>query len=427
MTPEPAARPSRRRHPPKQKHERVMASDILAGLRVLDLTQNVAGPFCTQILADLGAEVVKVERPGSGDDTRAWLPPEIGGESATFLALNRGKKSIAVDLSKPRGGDLVRRLADSVDVVIHSLRPASADKMGLGFDGLSERNPRLVYCAISAFGEAGPLRDLPGYDPLMQAFSGIMSITGNDGDAPVRVSVSLVDMGTGMWAAMGILGALLSRSSTGRGMKVEASLLDTSLSWMTVPLAGFFATGREPQKLGSAMAMAAPYQLFRSADGYIFIGAGNDRLFSRVCEALEAPDLAAMPQFGTNEQRVRARAELQVEIEKRTMLRSSRDLVAALRRAGAPCSELNTLSSVVADPQVAASEMIRPLPTRQAEDHKVVASPFRLDGVRPAVGAAPPVLGADGADVLMALGIGLTEIDDLQRDGVLQPAAGDRE
>lgn len=404
-----------------------MASDILAGLRVLDLTQNVAGPFCTQILADLGAEVVKVERPGSGDDTRAWLPPEIGGESATFLALNRGKKSIAIDLSTSRGGELVRRLAGSVDVVIHSLRPASAEKMGIGYESLSASNPKLVYCAISAFGETGPLRDLPGYDPLMQAFSGIMSITGNEGDSPVRVSVSLVDMGTGMWAAMGILSALLARASTGRGMKVQASLLDTSLSWMTVPLAGFFATGREPQKLGSAMAMAAPYQLFRTADGHVFIGAGNDRLFSRVCEALDAPELAAMPQFRTNEQRVRARAALQVEIEERTMLHSSRDLVAALRLAGAPCSELNTLSSVVTDPQVAASEMIRSLPTHEAADHRVVASPFRLDGIRPAADAAPPMLGADAEDVLAALGLDAAEIADLKRNGVLQSAAGERE
>lgn len=404
-----------------------MASGILTGIRVLDLTQNVAGPFCTQILADLGAEVIKVERPEGGDDTRAWLPPEIGGESATFLALNRGKKSIAIDLSTPRGGALVQRLAGSVDVIIHSLRPASADRMGIGYDTLSVGNPRLVYCAISAFGEEGPLRDLPGYDPLIQAFSGIMSITGNEGDAPVRVSVSLIDQGTGMWAAIGILGALLARATGGKGMKVEASLLDTSLSWMTVQLAGFFATGREPQKLGSAMAMAAPYQLFQTADGHIFIGAGNDRLFSRVCHALGAPELLEHPQFRTNALRVHARKALQAEIELLTSRRPTRELVVALRAAGAPCSELNTLSSVVSDPQVAASEMIQPLPARAAGDHRIVALPLRFAGDRPSAAAPPPELGEDTIAALEGLGIGREEIEALLRDGVVRAATTGQE
>ncbi len=378
-----------------------MTADILAGIRVLDLTQNVAGPFCTQILADLGATVIKVERPEGGDDTRAWIPPEIGGESATFLALNRGKHSLAIDLADAKGRTAVVDIAAGVDVVIHSLRPASAVRMGLGFEALSTANPRLVYCAISAFGDTGPLRDLPGYDPLLQAFSGIMSVTGNEGDDPVRVSVSLVDMGTGMWAAIGILGALLKRASSGAGMKVEASLLDTSLSWMTVFVAGFLATGRQPRKLGSAMAMAAPYQLFRTADGNIFIGAGNDRLFARVCEAIGRPELAWDRRFATNRDRVERRVELQAEIEAATGSRSTADLVAALRAVGAPCSELNDIASMLAHEQVAASGMIVPLPTASAPHHKAVATPLRFDGARPFAGSAPPALGSAPAEILV--------------------------
>lgn len=387
-----------------------MAAGILEGVRVLDLTQNVAGPFCTQILADLGASVIKVERPDGGDDTRAWMP-EIGGESVTFLALNRGKQSVAIDLSSAQGREIACRLARTVDVVVHSLRPASAEKMGLGYEALSASNPGLVYCAISAFGSTGPLRDLPGYDPLIQAFSGIMSVTGNEGDEPVRVSVSLVDMGTGMWAATGILAGLLKRAMGGAGTKVEASLLDTSLSWMTTFVAGFLATGQVPKKLGSAMAMAAPYQLFRTADGRIFIGAGNDRLFSRVCEALGRPDLAGDPRFLTNALRVARRAELQAEIEAVTKLRSTSDLVAALRAVGAPCSELNDLSAVLSHEQVEASGMIVPLPTKAASHHRAVSTPLHLDGKRAFADAAPPALGDATRDILAEIGIDVSDLD----------------
>jgi crotonobetainyl-CoA:carnitine CoA-transferase CaiB-like acyl-CoA transferase len=398
-----------------------MTVGILEGVRVLDLTQNVAGPFCTQVLADLGAFVIKVERPHGGDDARTWLPPEIGGESATFLALNRGKSSVAIDLSSPQGREIVARLAETVDVVVHSLRPSSAERMNLGYEALSAKNPRLIYCAISAFGNAGPLRDLPGYDPLIQAFSGIMSVTGNEGDEPVRVSVSLVDMGTGMWAAIGILAGLLKRAMGGAGTKVEASLLDTGLSWMTTFVAGFLATGQVPKKLGSAMAMAAPYQLFRTADGRIFIGAGNDRLFERVCEALGKPDLARDARFLTNKQRVEARAELQTEIEALTLSQSTSHLIAALKAAGAPCSELNDLAAALDHEQVQASGMVIPLPTPRAPHHKAVSTPLRLDGERVFVHAVPPPLGNATSDVLAEIGI---DASDLHRSVTSRDRAG---
>jgi len=396
-----------------------MLSNILSNVRVIDLTQNVAGPFCTQVLGDLGAYVIKVERPGRGDDTRLWQPLEASGQSATFLALNRNKKSICVDLDNPDGVMAVRALVGSADVVIHSMKPGSAEARGLGFDTLGAENPRLVYCAISAFGQVGPLSALPGYDPLMQAFTGIMSSTGNDGEDPVRVGVSLIDMGTGMWATIGILGAILDRARTGRGMMVEASLLDTGVSWMTVFVAGFLATKRLPEKLGSAVAMTAPYELFRSGDGQVFIAAGNDNLFRRVCEGLGEPTLAQDPRFATNALRVENRPGLRQAIEALTGDKPTAAIVAALRRVGAPCSELNDVSQMMAHEQVAAAGMIVDLPVENGPQHKMVAMPLKADGERSTALRAPPALGADTDQALADAGYAADEIAALRRQGAI--------
>jgi crotonobetainyl-CoA:carnitine CoA-transferase CaiB-like acyl-CoA transferase len=396
-----------------------MLGSILAGLRVIDLTQNVAGPFCTQILGDMGADVVKIERPNTGDDIRQWMPPAIGGESSTFLALNRNKKSVCIDISTPEGSDLVRRLAASADVFVQSMRPGSADAHGLGFDSLSAVNPKLIYCAISAFGETGPLAALPGYDPLMQAFTGIMSVTGNDGEAPARVSVSLIDMGTGMWSALGIVAGLLQRVRTGVGMKVSASLLDTGMSWMSVFVASYFATGSLPRKLGSAMAMTAPYEVFRSADGHVFIAAGNDRLFRRVCEALDCTALAEDARFKTNTARVAARSELHDKLEDRTLKHSTSDLVALLRKVGAPCSELNNIAQSLEHEQVKATGIIADLPVRKADGHRVVLTPLLMNDTRSERQDPPPALGAHTDLFLRGLGIDQSEIETLRRRSIV--------
>jgi len=274
-----------------------MLEAIRSGCRVLDLTQNVAGPFCTQILGDLGAEVIKIERPGSGDDARLWKPPEVAGVSTGFAALNRNKKSVCIDLDSAAGQQLVARLAAGADVLVHSLKPGSAEARGLGDEHLRPANPRLVYCAISAFWEVGPMRALPGYDALVQAFTSIMSVSGHEGNEPAHVGVSLIDMGAGMWATMVILAALLRRAGTGECTRVHASLLETGLSWMTVPVANYLATQRLPRKMSSAMAMMAPYELFDSANGKVFIAATNDRLFGRICSAPGCPELAQDPRF----------------------------------------------------------------------------------------------------------------------------------
>jgi crotonobetainyl-CoA:carnitine CoA-transferase CaiB-like acyl-CoA transferase len=394
-----------------------MINDVLKGSRVIDLTQNVAGPYCTQILGDLGADVIKVERPGRGDDTRDWRPPEIGGHSATFLALNRNKKSITLNLDSPEGVTTLRKLIAGADIVIHSMKPGSAEARGLGFDSLRELNSRLLYCAISAFGGVGPLRELPGYDPLMQAFTGIMSTTGHEGEPPVRVGVSLIDIGTGMWAALGILAAYIERTRTGRGALVEASLLETGVTWMTVFVASFLATGRNPRKLGSSTMMTVPYRVYPTADGHVFVAAGNDALFRRVCEGLGCPDLARDSRFATNEARINHRDELDAALEKLVSQKSTKEIVVALRRSGAPCSELNNVGQLLAHEQIEAMQLIQPLPVQGVPDHKVVALPFKLDGKRSDILREPPALGGDTEHVLAEVGVSRSELDRLRDEG----------
>lgn len=396
-----------------------MLEDVLSGYRVIDLTQNVAGPFCTEILGDLGAEVIKIERPGSGDDTRAWRPPEVGGESAVYLALNRNKKSVCIDLDAAAGQALLRKLVATADVLVHSLKPGSAEARGLGDDDLRMGNERLIYCAISAFGEVGSLRSLPGYDPLMQAFTGIMSVTGNPGDDPVRVSVSLIDMGTGLWSALGILAACLQRSRTGMGTRVSASLLETGLSWMTVFVASYLASGKVPQKFGSAMSGMVPYELFRSADGYVFIAAGNDRLFVKVCEALGCPELADDARFLTNPLRVLNRQALHEELERHTQARSTQESVQNLRRAGAPCSEMNDLKQAIEHEQVKAVGMLSELPIPGAPRHQVMALPIAMNHRRSGKLNPPPALGAHTAEVLGSIGCTAQQLEDLRQQGVI--------
>ncbi|VWX49929.1 CaiB/BaiF CoA-transferase family protein [Novosphingobium sp. 9U] len=396
-----------------------MAQGILAGLTVIDLTQNVAGPFCSQALGDLGATIIKVERPGAGDDTRAWSPPSVGRHSSTFLALNRNKSSICIDVDTVEGQRLLGELAATADIFLHSMKPGSAERRGLGWEDLRKINPKLVYAAISAFGSAGPLSSLPGYDPLMQAFTGVMSTTGNEGEDPVRVGVSLIDMGTGMWAAIGILSSLLARVQTGEGANVEASLLDTGVGWMSVFVSNFGASGQVPKKMGSAMAMTVPYELFSAADGSVFIAAGNDRLFAKVCKGLGAPALSEDARFRTNPDRVHHRQELHAELTKLVSSKSVADVVEALRDAGAPCSEMNTVDKMLEHPQIAAAGIVKPLPVADHADHRVVALPVKIDGARGARFEQPPELGADTDSILAALGYDPEQVAALRASGAI--------
>ena len=391
----------------------------LADVLVADLTQNVAGPFCTQILGDMGAEVVKIERTGRGDDARAWAPPYWGEESATFMSVNRNKRSLAVDVKSTEGRAIVERLLARADVFVQSLRAGAVEDLGLGWEQARVLNPRLIYCSVTAFGTEGPLRDRPGYDPLMQAYSGIMSITGHSGAPPARVPVSLVDMGTGLWAATAIVAALRERDRTGRGAHVTTALFDTALAWTVFQTNQYLGTGEVPLPQGSGTAMICPYEAFPGRDAWVMIAAGSDALFRKACEALGVPALAADARFRTNPARVEHRKALVERLSAVTRLLDSAEILARLERAGVPCAPINTLDKILAEPQTEASGMLVPAKHPRLPDYRAVAMPVRWDGERPGVTRVPPLLGEHTSDVLAELGYDAAAIQDLARRHVV--------
>jgi crotonobetainyl-CoA:carnitine CoA-transferase CaiB-like acyl-CoA transferase len=352
----------------------------LASRRVVDVTSSLAGPTCTQLLASLGAEVVKVEPP-SGDHARAWGPPFVDGQGAMFLASNAGKRSLALDLSTPEGLDRLLGLVDESDVLVQSLRPGAAEEHGFGAAALRARRPELVYCSIGAFGAKGPLRDQPGYDPLLQAASGIMSVTGVDGMPPVRVGVSLIDLSTGLWAAFAIVAAL----QRGGGATIEVSLYETALWLLSYQIVGFLATGEVPGREGSAFAQIAPYQVFPTRDGELMIVAGNDKLYRGLCSVLDIP---GDERFLTNPDRVRHRAELAAVIEERTRAWSTAELLDALVAAGIPASPVRNVGEAAEHEQTRALEILQKL-----GGFTTVAQPLSVDGERVTHRSPPPRLG----------------------------------
>ncbi len=394
-------------------------TDILKGITVLDLTQNIAGPFCTQLLGDFGADVIKVERPVGGDDARKWLSPSSHGIGTAFLAVNRNKRSVGIDIATPQGLAVVRRLADRADVLVHAVRPGSLEARGLGYDDLQKSNPRLVYCAVSAFGESGPLARDPGYDPLIQAFTGIMSVTGHPDRPPARAGVSVIDMGTGMWAFIGILAALYQRQETGRGARVATSLMETGVNWMSIFLTHYMGGNFIGQRMGDVTPMTSPYEAFRTSDGAVLITAGNDKLFAAVCNALGLPALASDPRFVSNVLRVANRPALHALLEERISRMNAADCVALLREAGAPCSTINSVDAVEANEQVAAMRMIRPLPAPHVPDFRTVDLPVAIDGEKASLRHAPPLLAAHTDEVLQWAGYSAAEIASLKASGAV--------
>ena len=392
----------------------------LAGLLVADLTQNVAGPYCTQILGDMGAQVVKVERPGRGDDSRAWAPPYWGRESAAFMSVNRNKRSLAVDMKAAEGRDILERLVARADVLVQSLRAGVLDELGLGWESARRLNPRLIYCSITAFGTDGPYRDRPGYDPLMQAYGGIMSITGHPGAPPARVPVSLVDMGTGMWAVTAILAALRERDRTGLGAHVTTALLDTALAWTTFQMTNHLASGEVPEPQGSGTPMIAPYEAFPSRDAWVMIAAGSDALFAKCCAALDLAALPADPRFSSNPARVKNRGALFETLASVTRTLSTQELLARLQHAGVPAAPILTLDQVAAEPQTEASGMLIPSKHPRVPEYRAVGLPIRWDGERPGVSRVPPLLGEHTAEVLAELGYDGATIEELAARHVIQ-------
>src|SRR6266478_3251322 len=392
----------------------------LAGLLVADLTQNVAGPYCTQILGDMGAEVVKVERIGRGDDARAWGPPFWGRESATFMSVNRNKRSLAVDLKSADGRAVLERLLARADVFVQSLRAGAAEELDLGWPRLSALNPRLVYCSVTAFGTEGPLKDRPGYDPLMQAYGGIMSINGHPGQPPARVPVSVVDMGTGMWGVMGILAALRERDRTGHGALVTTALFDTALAWSVFQMSHYFATGEVPLPQGSGTAMIVPYEAFPVSDGWVMIAAASDALFVKATGALGVPELARDGRFVDNPRRVEHRAALQEALARVTRGLTAADVLDRLQRAGVPSARVSTMDQVAGEPQTEASGMLPAVKHPRVADFRAVALPIKWDGERPAPTRVPPLLGEHSTELLVELGYDAATIRDLAERHVVQ-------
>ncbi len=376
----------------------------LDGMLVLDLTRNLAGPFCTMILGDLGARVIKVERPGIGDDTREWRPPNWAGHSSLFLATNRNKESIAIDIDTSTGAETIRRLAAKADIVVESFRGGSLAKKGFGFDDLKLLNPRLVYCSLSAFGARGPHSDRPGYDALIQAYSGIMSITGEPGRSAVRVGPSIIDMGSAHWAAIGILAALRIRDQTGEAQHVETSLLETGVAWMSYFAAGYFADGTIAKPSGTRHSVMAPYEDFATRDGLIYIAAPNQSLFLTLCKVIESPEIASDPRFSSNSQRLANRDALHALIEQKLQQDDCAIWEQRLLDHGVPCSRLQTIDEVVNDPQVAALDLIRNFNHPDIPDHRLVAHPISYNGSRVFRADPAPDLGQHTESVLRSLG-----------------------
>ncbi len=392
----------------------------LAGIVVADLTLNVAGPFCTQILGDMGADVIKLERPGKGDDARGWAPPYWGEESATFMSLNRNKRSLAVDLKSPDGREVVRRLVARADVFVQSLAAGAVEALGLGWGDVHALSPRLIYCSVTAFGTRGPLKSLPGYDALMQAYGGLMSVNGHPGQPPARVGASIVDMGTGMWAALGILGALRERERNGHGSQVTISLFDTALMWSSYHLMNYFASGEVPQPQASGTLMIVPYEAFPTADGYVMLAAGSDGLFVTLCQALGIAAAARDPRFVDNPARVRNRKTLYDLIAGITQKEATTHWVTRLREAGVPCAPILAIDQVAVEPQTEASGMLLRAPHPRISDYRSVALPLEWDGRRHGVARVPPLLGEHTAEILGALGYGAAEIERLAARRVIE-------
>jgi crotonobetainyl-CoA:carnitine CoA-transferase CaiB-like acyl-CoA transferase len=399
----------------------------LQGIRVLDLSRILAGPWASQMLADLGAEVIKIERPGSGDDTRAWGPPympdekgEATTESAYFHGANRGKQSVCIDMSQPEGQTLIRDLARQSDVLIENFKVGGLKKYGLDFDSLSTINPKLVYCSITGFGQTGPYAERAGYDFMIQAMGGMMSITGEADGQPMKTGVAIADILTGLYAANAIQAALMHQQKTGAGQYIDMALLDVQVATLASQAMNYLATGTSPARLGNAHPNIVPYQAFATSDGYIILAVGNDSQFLRFCELSGNPELAADERFQKNSNRVRHRDSLLPQIKEIMLQKTSAQWLEALNARGIPCGPINNIEQVFADPQVQHRGMQLELDHPAAGKVAGVASPIRLSLTPIEYQQAPPMLGQHTDDVLSRLlALDAAAIAQLRNDGII--------
>ncbi|MEV5961240.1 CoA transferase [Kribbella sp. NPDC051952] len=378
------------------------SAGALDGLRVLDLTQVMAGPFCTMLLADLGADVIKIENPSSGDQTRrSWGYAVHGEDSRAFLALNRNKRSVCLDLKEPGHLASFLRLVESADIVVENFRPGVTKRLGVDYDTLAARNPRLIYASVSGFGQTGPYADRPGYDLIAQAMSGVMSITGTRGGTPVKCGLPVGDLGAGMFCALGIVSAVHARTRTGEGQYIETSLFEAALAMSVWESTEYWATGQVPQPLGSANRMSAPYQALRTKDGYLTLGANNERLWQRLCSALDVTELLTDPRFRTNPDRMTNRDELAAVLEERLSTAGTDDWVALLLDAGVPAGPIRDYQQVLdEDPHVRARGMVQEVDHPVEGRVRVLGSPVRMSRTPARIRRHPPLLGEHTDEVL---------------------------
>jgi crotonobetainyl-CoA:carnitine CoA-transferase CaiB-like acyl-CoA transferase len=403
----------------------------LSRLRVLDLTRVLAGPWCTQLLADLGADVIKIERPGTGDDTRAWGPPYLKDaegqdttEAAYYLAANRGKRSVTIDLAQAAGQDLVRRLAQQCDVLVENYKVGQLARYGLDYASLSALNPRLIYCSITGFGQTGPYRDRAGYDFIIQGMGGFMSITGERdalaGGGPQKAGVAVSDLMTGMYSAVAILAAVSERAHTGHGRHLDMALYDTMVAMLANMNMNYLTTGIAPGRAGNAHQNIVPYQMFAASDGHVIVAVGNDGQFAKFCDVAGRPELARDARYAKNADRVRNRGELVPLLESIVRERPMAFWAEQLEAAGVPCGPINSIAQALADPQIVARGMQIARPHPLAGSVPLVASPITLDGERAASPLPPPTLGQHTHAVLQELlGLDAAQIEALARTRVI--------
>ena len=386
----------------------------LAGLTVLDFTRVLSGPYCTMLLADMGARVIKLEQPGRGDDTRGWGPPFVNGESAYFLSINRNKESLTLDLKQPAARTILESLLARTDVLAENFRPGTMERLGLSYETLAAKYPRLVYCSISGFGQTGPRREEPGYDAVMQGEAGLMSITGDAAGPPYRLGVAISDIVSGMFAAQGITLALLARTRTGRGQRVDIGMLDATAALLTYQAGIYFATGTTPGRMGNRHPTIVPYETFHASDGDFVVAVGNDNQFRTFCGIIGAEGLASDERFSTNRGRVVHYNELRPLLVERLKSRTRREWVRDLKNAGVPCGSVREIAEVLVDPQLDARGMIETIDHVSAGAIRLLGVPIKLSDTPGSVRAAPPALGQHTDRILEECGLSRGEIDALR-------------
>jgi crotonobetainyl-CoA:carnitine CoA-transferase CaiB-like acyl-CoA transferase len=392
----------------------------LTGIRVLDFSRVLAGPFCTMLLADLGAEVIKIENPAGGDDTRQWGPPWAGELSAYFIAVNRNKRSVTLNLKNKTAQQLARDLAAKSDILIENFKPGQMSECGLGYDDLRWLNPGLIYCSITGFGQTGPYRERPGYDFAVQAMSGLMSITGEPDGAPMKVGVAVSDLFTGLFAAASILAALHHREKTGEGQYIDLALLDSQIAALANVASNYLISGETPGRLGNEHPNIVPYQAFRAADREFIVAVGNDRQFRALCQLIDRPDLAGDPRYNTNPKRVENRAALVSELQSIFLTRPANAWVEGLLAAGIPAGPIHDVATALNDPQVAARGLLHSVSDLRGEVLRLVGFPAQLSNTPAEIHSPPPALGQHTDEVLRdALGLDEDVLAAYRADGVI--------